>query len=73
MKSHDDLSRELARLLQQAEQTRKAERDAAIADILTKMADYGLTVEDLAPRSPEPAGTDGASRPKDGHPDNDET
>lgn len=47
MKSYDDLSRELARLLQQAEQTRAKERAAVIVEIKVKMAEYGLTVDDL--------------------------
>ena len=47
MTSYTELQREIARLMQQAEATRKAEVRAVIDDIKAKMAEYGITAADL--------------------------
>jgi DNA-binding protein H-NS len=47
MPSYTELQREIARLMQQAEDARKAEVRAVIADIKTKMQEFGITIADL--------------------------
>jgi DNA-binding protein H-NS len=47
MTSYTELQREIARLMQQADAARKAEVAAAIADIRSKMQEFGITVADL--------------------------
>ena len=47
MATYTELQREISRLMQQAEDARKAEIRAVIADIKAKMHEYGITVADL--------------------------
>ena len=47
MATYTELQREISRLMQQAEDARKAEIRAVIADIKAKMLEYGITVADL--------------------------
>ena len=47
MPSYTELQREIARLMQQAEEARKAEIRAVVADIKVKMTEYGITAADL--------------------------
>ena len=47
MATYTELQREISRLKQQAEDARKAEIRAVIADIKAKMLEYGITVADL--------------------------
>lgn len=47
MATYKELKAQAEDLLQQAEAARKAETAAVIADIKTKMAEYGITVMDL--------------------------
>ena len=47
MATYSELVSQAQALMAQAEQVRKQERNSVIADIRAKMAEYGLTVEDL--------------------------
>lgn len=47
MATYTELQREISRLMQQAEDARKAEIRAVIADIKAKMLEYGITAADL--------------------------
>jgi DNA-binding protein H-NS len=47
MATYSELMSQAQALLAQAEQVRKQERASVIAEIRAKMAEYGLTVEDL--------------------------
>lgn len=47
MATYSELVSQAQALMAQAEQVRKQERNSVIADIKAKMAEYGLTVEDL--------------------------
>jgi DNA-binding protein H-NS len=47
MSSYDDLMQQAKALMAQAEQARKAELAGVIADIKTKMKEFGITVADL--------------------------
>ena len=47
MATYTELQREISRLMQQAEDARKAEIRAVIADIKAKMSEYGITAADL--------------------------
>ena len=51
MATYTELQREISRLMQQAEDARKAEIRAVIADIKAKMIEYGITVADLGSTS----------------------
>ena len=47
MATYTELQREISRLMQQAEDARKAEIRAVIADIKAKMIEYGINAADL--------------------------
>ena len=47
MASYQELSAQIASLMQQAEAQRRAEVVAVIRDIRARMAEYGITVADL--------------------------
>ncbi|TVQ27663.1 MAG: H-NS histone family protein [Spirochaetaceae bacterium] len=47
MPSYKDIQRQIATLQRQADEARKKEVAAAIADIRAKMDEYGLTVADI--------------------------
>jgi DNA-binding protein H-NS len=47
MSSYSELISQAQALMQQAEQVRKQELSNVIADIKAKMAEYGITIEDL--------------------------
>ena len=47
MATYSELVSQAQALMAQAEQVRKQERNSVIADIKAKMAEYGLTLEDL--------------------------
>ena len=57
MQTYTELKSQAEALMAQAEQIRKEERASAIADIQAKMAEWDLTVEDLATSSRKPAAT----------------
>lgn len=48
MPTYQELKAQAEALLQQAEELRKQELRGVIAEIKAKMADYGITVEELA-------------------------
>jgi len=48
MPTYQELKAQAEALLQQAEEMRKQELRGVIAEIKAKMADYGITVEELA-------------------------
>ena len=73
MKSYDDLSRELARLLQQAEGERKKERGTVIAEIKATMAEYDLSIEDIDPSLAQGRRTAKPAAPRYRHPDTGQT
>lgn len=52
MTTYTELKTQADALMAQAEQIRKEERARAIADIQAKMAEWGITVEDLAAGKP---------------------
>lgn len=60
MTTYNELKSQADALMAKAEQIRKEERAWAISEIRAKMAEWGLTVEDLAAPSRKPA----ASRSK---------
>ena len=64
MATYTELQREISRLMQQAEDARKAEIRAVIADIKAKMLEYGITAADLgsAGRSSRAKGTTVAAK-----------
>lgn len=47
MANYKELSAQIAALMQQAENARKTERAAAIAEIRSQMSQYGITIADL--------------------------
>jgi DNA-binding protein H-NS len=73
MTSYTELQREIARLMQQAEEARKAEIRAVVADIKAKMTEYGITAADLGStgRSSRAKGTTVAAKYR--HPSTGET
>ena len=48
MSTYAELQEKIAELQQQAEDLRRTERSTAIGEIKTRMAELGLTIEDLA-------------------------
>lgn len=48
MADYKELSAQIAALMQQAENARKVERAAAISEIRSQMAQYGITIADLS-------------------------
>lgn len=51
MATYAELVAQAQALMQQAENTRKQELATVISDIKTKMAEYGITLEDLGAKS----------------------
>lgn len=49
MPTHQELSAQIAALMQQAEAQRTGERNAVIRDIRATMAEFGITAADLDP------------------------
>ena len=47
MRTYTELQAQIAQLTVQAEAARKVELSGAVAEIKQKMADYGITIEDL--------------------------
>ena len=47
MATYKELSAQIAALMQQADAARRVERNNAIAEIRSTMAEYGITIEDL--------------------------
>lgn len=47
MSHYTDLKAQIARLQEQAEEARRAELEAVLADIRRKIVEYGLTAQDL--------------------------
>jgi DNA-binding protein H-NS len=47
MSQYTELKAQIARLQEQAEEARRAELEAVLADIRRKIAEYGLTAQDL--------------------------
>jgi DNA-binding protein H-NS len=56
MVSYSELISQAQALMQQAEQVRKQELSNVIADIKAKMAEYGITLEDLGGSARKGAG-----------------
>jgi DNA-binding protein H-NS len=73
MTSYTELQREIARLMQQAEDARKAEVRAVIADIKTKMQEFGITVADLGSTGRSSRAKGGTVAAKYRHPSTGET
>lgn len=55
MQTHSELVAQANALLAQAEQIRKQERASIIAELRAKMAEHGISTEDLAAASRKPA------------------
>ncbi len=65
MSSYEDLMQQARALMEQAENVRKAELAGVIADIKTKMKEYGITTADLGGAQPKKkAGGGGKSEAK---------
>lgn len=62
MASYTDLVSQAQALMAQAEQVRKQELSSVIADIKAKMAEYGITLQDLGGAGRKPKG--GVSKAK---------
>jgi DNA-binding protein H-NS len=73
MSSYTELQREIARLMQEADAARKAEVRAVIADIKTKMQEFGITVADLGSTGRSSRGKGGTVAAKYRHPSTGET
>jgi DNA-binding protein H-NS len=50
MSSYEELQQKIAELQKQAEEVRQQEIAQVVADIKAKMAQYGITIEDLSGR-----------------------
>ncbi|MGC9200242.1 MAG: H-NS family nucleoid-associated regulatory protein [Acidobacteriaceae bacterium] len=55
MPTYAELQAQIAQLTAQAEAARKAEKAQAIAEIKQKMADYGITPDDLGSKRMHPS------------------
>lgn len=64
MTTYNELKTKADALMAQAEQIRKEERARAIADIQAKMAEWGLTAEDLGAAKRKPAASKSIRPPK---------
>ena len=73
MPTYTELQREISRLMQQAEEARKAEIRAVVADIKAKMTEYGITAADLGSSGRSSRAKGGTVAAKYRHPSTGET
>lgn len=64
MPTYSELMTQAEALLAQAEMIRKQERAGIIAELRAKMAEHGISAEDLAAASRKPAASKSAKPPK---------